>query len=303
MRVGIIDLGANSFHLVIYDVLSRGKYIPLKRRSYVNSLGSFLSINPRIPSSEIKKSAGSVDSLCRYARLNKVNCIKIFGTSIFRRARNSMQLIDAIFRKTGLVVDVLSEDDEVKIIFGAVKNKYELKSNSLIIDIGGGSSEFIIARGKKIKWAKSIPSGVAYIREELKKSKTIGIKWFRANIFSNYKGVISYLAKKKFDACYGTCGFLRYFAFEYKKEEMKGNKNFEKPIPLNIKEIKDVLISSKPNIHDMDVNKRENIVYAGSFVLSYIMDKLRVKEILVSSASSREGYLLKLMRKNLTLCC
>ena len=134
MKVAIIDLGSNSFHLVIFDIKSRKKIIPLRRHSYINSLGSSLSIDNRILPDVIAHSVAKVEALCRYAHRNKAGVVRIFGTSIFRRAVNSIQLVDAIFKKTGYVVDVLSEEDEARIIFEAAKREIPNTATKIITD-------------------------------------------------------------------------------------------------------------------------------------------------------------------------
>ena len=158
-----------------------------------------------------------------------------------------------------------------------------------------------MTQGKKMKWFASVPVGTAHIVSQWKKSKHIDIKRLRESVLDNYKRVFSSLRKQPFHVCYGTCGLLRLIALALKKDEMKGDKNFTQPIVVTEKDVDDALTLSRTHKIYIDDPAKGKIVYAGSFIVSVFMKKLKLKKIVVSSMSSREGYLIKLIRQGVIM--
>ncbi|MBU1863676.1 MAG: hypothetical protein KKH94_08455 [Candidatus Omnitrophica bacterium] len=292
MKAAIIDLGANSFHLEIFDVKQKNIYSVVDRFSYLHTFGSFLANNEKISVASVGKMSDLVASLWKRAKKRVVKHVAVFGTSIFRVNPQSVELFDAIFKKTGLLVDVLSAREEARIIFEAVKHNHAVDKQSLIIDIGGGSSEFIIARGGKIRWMKSVPVGTASIIERSKIAKG------KQDILSQYDGVISSLKRHTFSSCFGTCGFLRCIAFWLKKGTFRSR---GAPVILTAADIHTMYRSLQCGSIKNGSQKERNITYAGSMVLTHIIKMINIRKILVSSVSTREGYLLKMIRKRLPL--
>lgn len=93
-----------------------------------------------------------------------------FATSAFRDAANGQLLAEHLRKETGITVDIIDGDDEARYIFEGVRISNpavfgDLTVNKLIMDIGGGSVEFIITDGERLLWERSFPLGVARLRE------------------------------------------------------------------------------------------------------------------------------------------
>lgn len=90
---------------------------------------------------------------------NKIGTIHAFGTAALRRATNSIDFINTVTEQTGIEIKVISGDEEAKYIWNGVRNAVKLgDAVSLVMDIGGGSTEFILADEKQIFWKQSFRS-------------------------------------------------------------------------------------------------------------------------------------------------
>ncbi|MDD5601201.1 MAG: Ppx/GppA phosphatase family protein [Actinomycetota bacterium] len=153
MKLAAIDTGTNSTRLLISGY-SDGKFVTLERKMEITRLGRDLDINNHFISEDSARK--TLEVLSSYQNMMKsYNVIKYraIGTSALRKAENSKDFISLVEKETGIKIDVISGREEAFLSFyGAMKdinlNLPGSKSGSnymiLVIDVGGGSSEFIL---------------------------------------------------------------------------------------------------------------------------------------------------------------
>lgn len=174
MRIAILDLGTNTFNLLVVDVSSREKYKHVFSGKIAVKLGEG-GIHKKI----IAPAAFSrgIDALKRQrALIDKLKADKIiaFATSAIRSASNGKKFVEAAKKETGIEINVISGDKEAELIWEGVRQALEIgESHSLVLDIGGGSNEFIIADSRGIAWKQSFDIGVARLLEKFKPSDPI----------------------------------------------------------------------------------------------------------------------------------
>ncbi|MBI5287326.1 MAG: Ppx/GppA family phosphatase [Deltaproteobacteria bacterium] len=174
MRCASVDIGTNTLRLLIADVegdrlkpIHRGRVITRLGGGYKEDLG----INPL-------SAERTIDAVTLFARILKeygVNDVKAVATSVMRRAKNRETFIDEVFKRTGLKVDVITGDEEARLsllgVLSVIKAGTDFKSvPAFIIDIGGGSTEFIAVDEGKMLGAWSMEMGVVHLTEEYLKS-------------------------------------------------------------------------------------------------------------------------------------
>jgi len=104
----------------------------------------------------------------------KVEKVLAFGTSALRNAKNSKEIIDKIKSTTGIETQIISGDEEAGLIYKGVDLALHFgNERSLIIDIGGGSVEFIIGNGEEIFWKQSFEIGAQRLLERFQKHDPI----------------------------------------------------------------------------------------------------------------------------------
>jgi exopolyphosphatase / guanosine-5'-triphosphate,3'-diphosphate pyrophosphatase len=159
MRSAVIDLGTNTFHLLVTEQHDHTTNVLYKdaTATYIGRGG----INQKIITPEaidravelLKKYKQIIDSL-------SVTNIKAIGTSAIRNANNGQEFCEIILQKTGLNITVISGEQEAELIYEGVKLALPLgQEPSLIMDIGGGSVEFIIGNESRILWKHSFEIG------------------------------------------------------------------------------------------------------------------------------------------------
>jgi exopolyphosphatase/guanosine-5'-triphosphate,3'-diphosphate pyrophosphatase len=162
MTLAIIDLGTNTFHLRIVRVLPDASYEDIFRQSRFIKLAS-----EGIETIGVEPFQRGIDCLTDYAQVlaqHQVDKIKAIGTAALRTASNGAAFIQTVKEKTGLDITLIDGDQEAHYIHKGVEQAVQFGADKkLIMDIGGGSVEFIIADLDTVYWAQSFPVGMAIL--------------------------------------------------------------------------------------------------------------------------------------------
>jgi exopolyphosphatase / guanosine-5'-triphosphate,3'-diphosphate pyrophosphatase len=158
-KIAIIDLGTNTFHLLVAEWKDDGYAI-----TYQEKLPAKIGvggINQSLITPEaIERSVAVLQSYQQTLVEMKITQVMAFGTSALRNASNQVQVIKRIREATGIDVKIISGDEEAELIYKGVRAAVALgKEKSLMVDIGGGSVEFIIGSEKELFWKQSFEIG------------------------------------------------------------------------------------------------------------------------------------------------
>ena len=167
MKQAIIDLGTNTFHLYIAEITGTTRTI-LFRESRQAKIGQ-AGINQGLITED---GIGRALGVLTYFRLvlNRYEVLPeqviAIGTSAIRVARNQQEFIDRVLAETGIAIRVISGDQEAEYIYAGVRAAGALdETTALIMDIGGGSVEFILGNQSRIFWKQSFEIGGQRLRE------------------------------------------------------------------------------------------------------------------------------------------
>jgi exopolyphosphatase / guanosine-5'-triphosphate,3'-diphosphate pyrophosphatase len=299
MRVAIIDLGSNTFHMIIVDVNKDYTFRLIDRYSHLTRLGAYMSTSKSLPQDVLHKSINLVGRYCTRARKYKVEHIAIFATGVFRHLSNTRLFVNGVKKKTGVRVAVLSEKEEATIVFTAIDVAYPKLKKYVVMDIGGGSSEFIFVQNKKFSWFKSIPLGTANITAKILCAKTEQDRHVAEKvIFERYKRGVSFLKTKKVSRAFMTSGLGRYLSGALYRDSLCEPKE---PSPTqshltrqDVQKIVRCFAAGETLNFPAD---RKDLIVTGATVLLKLMETIPLKEILIPQVSCREGYLFKLIKE------
>ncbi len=173
-RIAIIDLGTNTFNLLIAELSPEHTYKILYKNKVVSKLGEGgINIGLILPV-PFQRGIDALKTLQSFIRLYEVETTYAYATSAIRSAQNADEFIITAEKETGIRIEVISGDREAELIYFGVRAAVELYDTpSLIMDIGGGSAEFIIANKDLILWKKSFPLGAARLLERFHESDPI----------------------------------------------------------------------------------------------------------------------------------
>src|SRR5260221_13397716 len=154
-----VDLGSNSFHLQIGRVVD-GQIYPLDAVREVVRLGAGLTAEKRI---DRATQARALDSLAKFAeRLRGFSrqAVRVVGTNALRVAKNSPQFLREARATLGFPIEVISGREEARLIYLGVAHAMPASGQRrLVVDVGGGSTEFVIGTGLEPQLMESLYMG------------------------------------------------------------------------------------------------------------------------------------------------
>jgi exopolyphosphatase/guanosine-5'-triphosphate,3'-diphosphate pyrophosphatase len=166
-RRAVIDVGTNSVKLLVADV-SGHQVNPVWEGSEQTRLGTGFYETRRLHPDAIARTAAAVATFASIAREWKAGSIRVIATSAARDAVNPQELVAAIERDSGLKVEVISGNREADWAFEGVQTDPRLAFHPLLLlDVGGGSTEFILGHGKHNQFRASFPLGTVRLLEKL----------------------------------------------------------------------------------------------------------------------------------------
>lgn len=170
MRTGIIDCGTNTFNILVADI-DDGQWIHQYSGKLNVRLGKGGFSRGVITSERL---ARGIDALCSHREtfMNyRVEQVMVFATAAVREAENASEFIKLARDKAGFEVTVIDGNKEAEFIFDGVKQTVDIgEETNLVMDIGGGSTEFIIANHAGVLWKQSFTIGVSKLYEFIQPS-------------------------------------------------------------------------------------------------------------------------------------
>jgi len=159
MRIAAIDLGSNSFHMLIARTRGRSFETLLSERIGIQ-LGKPALLSGRLDPEAMERGMRCIEEFRHLALARRVERIFTVATSAIREAENGEEFIRRIATSTGIAVRAISGREEARLIHLAVKHSIDFgRRNVLLIDIGGGSVELTVADGRRIRFCTSLKLG------------------------------------------------------------------------------------------------------------------------------------------------
>jgi exopolyphosphatase/guanosine-5'-triphosphate,3'-diphosphate pyrophosphatase len=302
MRVAAMDLGTNSFHLLVADVHPDGHIDPLVREKEMLRLGDVVSRHGSIPATAADQAVATVRRFRLLAEAAGATEVLAKATSAIRRAANGGEVVDRIEEETGVRVDVIGGQEEARLIFGAVRASVVLDpAPALCFDLGGGSLEVMVGDAGSLMYATSVPLGVARLSAEYVRSDPISKRdrrELRARIVEVLAPVVVEVAPFEPKLAVGSSGTLESLA-----EMVAARREEDAPLSLNqltitrreLLALDDEIMTSKAadrlRMDGLDA-RRADLIAAGSIVLASAMELFDLDELTISEWALREGIVL-----------
>lgn len=293
MRIAVIDLGTNTFNLLVADVLDSGFSVVHNSKEGV-ALGMGGINEQRIALPAMERALNAFERFITICREYAVQTIRAIGTSALRDAENSDELVDEVQNRYGVSIKIIDGLEEAQLIYDGVRWSYDFVEPSLIMDIGGGSTEFIRGhQGESLQFC-SLNIGVSRAIQLFELSDPITeddqrllVNWFEENSAE----------LEQFNPCTTLVGASGSFETFY---EMIHEQPFPKgiePIRLERKELNSVLdwiIRSsfeERERHPHIIPIRRRMAPIAAVKTRWILDKFHISSIVISPCSLKEGAL------------
>jgi exopolyphosphatase/guanosine-5'-triphosphate,3'-diphosphate pyrophosphatase len=168
MRLGVLDIGSNTVHLLLVDAHPGARPIPFASHKRALQLVAFLDDAGAISATGQQELIGFIIEAVRFAQDHEAEDLLAFATSAIREATNGAAVLARVQAKTGVELVELSGPDEAAATFLAVRRWYGWGSGTLLsLDIGGGSFELAIGADEQPDLALSVPLGAGRLTRDL----------------------------------------------------------------------------------------------------------------------------------------
>ncbi|MFA5015750.1 MAG: Ppx/GppA phosphatase family protein [Actinomycetota bacterium] len=312
MKLAAIDIGTNSTRLLITDYRKK-VFFPLERKMEITRLGKGVDKNKTILKDSAGKTLGVLSDYRRILMDYNVKKCRTVGTSAVRKASNRDWFVSYVYENLGMRIDVLSGSEEAKLgFYGAVKNmdlthracKPGTGGAILVLDVGGGSTEFILGDSKcNPELIESVDMGSVSLTERFigsGKPDTDDLNKMRRYITNKFEEIIGKIKRHKSLLVIGVAGTITTLAAidlklkAYDTEKIHGHVlSFKR-----IEEIRDHLcgLDLKERKKVTGLNPaRADIIIGGTEIVLIILEMLGRREILVSERDILDGIIYTLI--------
>lgn len=309
VRVCVIDLGTNSFHAVIVDAHPNGSFQVVDRMKEMVRLGQHGLSAQTLPEDAMQRGLRALKRIHLLARGWDAREFLAFATSAIREATNGGAFIQRVREEIGLRIRPISGEQEADLIRQGVQRAVDLPDPALLVDIGGGSVEFIVvARGDNV-FATSLKLGAARMTERFVSSDPLSADdhaALRAHIEEALAPVVAACREHGVSAVVGSSGTLKSLA-RVALEEQGGDHEtvFQHSLATRaVQTALDWVLASTADervAHPAIAPKRVDQIGAGAVLLNTLFDVLpTVESFQVSPNALREGMVVHFIETNYT---
>jgi exopolyphosphatase/guanosine-5'-triphosphate,3'-diphosphate pyrophosphatase len=299
-KLAVIDLGTNTFHLMIAET-NNSKNLIIHREKVAVKLGKAGINQDIIQDDAIDRAILTLQNFKAKMDQEGVVTVHAFGTSALRNAKNASVVLEQIKSATSIEISVISGDEEAEMIYKGVQSALDLgNETSLIMDIGAGSVEFILANGTKTLWKRSLEIGAQRILELYQLNDPIRAEeihqlnqFFETSLTEVYEATLLYPPV----TLVGSSGTFDTLSDLYCAENNIPTSESDSETPLTIEYFDSVykrLIkmnrTERMNMLGM-IELRVDLIVVGCCLVRYMLEKYKLKQIRVSSYSLKEGAL------------
>ncbi len=308
MLVAIIDLGTNTFNLLIAKLLPSNAYKIIYTNKLSVKLGKGgINKNQLLPDAMER----GINALMVYKKVieqHKIEKTFAFGTSAIREAVNADEFIKKA-EESGIDISILSGDEEAELIYKGVQLALTIGDKpALVMDIGGGSTEFIIADSDQIFWKQSFLLGVTRLLEKFTPTDPITTgEIFRIEEYlrEELKPLIQVLRKFPVSELIGSSGsfdsFAEIIAHRFHVENILKDKT---AYVFDLKEVDiifdELIRSSKEQRLATNglIEMRVDMIVMAVLLTRFVLSELKLSEMRLSAYALKEGALSKLLKDN-----
>src|SRR5262245_57395096 len=297
--IAAIDVGSNAIRLAIANVDTNGSYQPVYSVREPVRLGQDVftkgTISPHTVDKMVERFIDFKQKLDEHA----VTQVKAVGTSAMREATNRDAVLKAIAKAAGIEISIIGAEEEARLIHLAVKTTVNLKNKvALLVDIGGGSVEVLLADDTSVLCTESYAMGSVRLLKIL--DEKAGEERFNQLVTeyvdATQRRLEQEIGNQKIDICIGTGGSIESIG-DLRKELLEKNSNQK----VTVEELKALVkklraMTFEQRIQDLRLRPdRADVIVPAAIVLQKTVQQAGVDEIVIPGIGLKDGVLLELM--------
>jgi exopolyphosphatase/guanosine-5'-triphosphate,3'-diphosphate pyrophosphatase len=301
-----IDIGTNSFHLVVARPTTAVAFEIVAREKEVVRLGSGSGDMKRLAPDAIDR---GIAALARFRKIADVSHapVRAIATSAVREAHNRDEFVRRARDEAGIEVEVVSGVEEARLIhLGVLQDVPAADARLVLIDIGGGSTEFVVGKGAEMFDARSLKLGAIRLTDRFFAEEPLTsrqVERCRTHIRAYLGPVVREVEQHGFDVTIGSSGTILNLAEMARQRRgesgrLVSNATFSrKELAKVVEALADAPTAKKRlKVPGLDA-KRADIIVAGALLLEESFDALGIEEMTVSDHALREGLVLDTLQR------
>ena len=303
MKVATVDIGTNSMRLLIADyennkIFNRKKYVEVTR------IGKGVDEKGMISGEAINLNSSVLEKFISLVKSKRCEKIRVIGTSALRDSKNSDEFIKKAYEKTGVNIEIISGEMEANLGFLGIKSILDEKKYTLTIDIGGGSTEFILGnRDGELVFSKSENIGVVRLTERFLKLdipsdiEIIEMDKYIETVIGDTIDVLKRYDIGKFIGIGGTATSISSMIQKmeiYCSDKIHNSKIYYDELLEIYKNLKKMTLEEKKMIVGLQA-KRADVIFTGVCIMKKIMSMLDIEYVTVSEYDNLEGMIYFMM--------
>ena len=301
-RVAVLDLGTNTFHLLIVETATTTQFTELyKEKRFVKLAEEGIK---RIGEAPMQRATSTLKYYRQVLDQYEVEQVKVIGTAALRTASNGPDLMKWAAAEVHLDIEIISGRREAALIQkGVFQSLIDTQDRYLVMDIGGGSVEFIIAERDNVLWCQSFPVGVAVLLREFHQHDPISVKEiqaltdFLAIQLSDLSTALQAWPTKWLVGAAGTFDVIaqQIAIGSYTPQSWEIDPSRFTPL---YNELKGMSWQER-ELSDWIPNDRVDMIVVASSLIQYVLRTYQIKRFTVSAYALKEGMIAEMLHTNL----
>ena len=298
--VAAIDIGTNSVHMVLADVDHLGFHILTTEKEVVR-LGAGVQGFDHLAPEAMDRGVSALRRMKHIANAHGAS-VRAVATSAVREADNGEEFVDRVRKEVGVDVHVISGAEEARLIALGVRHSLALADEQvLMIDIGGGSTEFTVSKGRRTFISQSIKLGAVRLTDKffVDGLSSSALEKLRAYVSSTFAPLANDIKRTGFTRVVvssGTCETIARVALLQRGRDVPGSLNGQSFSRDEVDAVVGDIIEARTPSGISDIPgidpKRSEIIAAGSLILQEVCQSLKITTLEYSDFALREGVLI-----------
>lgn len=301
-----IDIGTNTVRLLIAEALGSTAYRPLYMEQEITRLGEGFHKGEILDQGPMERTVRTLERFCRIAMDFQVQEIYAAATSAAREAKNKEEFRALVQERTGLELNVISGDEEARLsLLGVHASLGRPSGRLLLVDVGGGSTEFILARGSSPEVIRSAPLGVvelaeAYVLSDPPEARELeAVARIVRERLSEVRHALGNLEGVLLGGTAGTPTTLAAIDLKmmvYDPLKVNGHVLKRERVQEILSHLQSLTLEERKRLPGLEPG-RADIIIPGTIILLEVLEGWGFPQITVSEGGLREGLLLDLLAR------
>ena len=311
LRIGAVDVGSNSMHMVIVEITDRLDFRVLASEKEITQLGSSALVRHRLTRQAMNHTYRVLERYQQIARRLDCDVLLAYATSAVRECANGPDFCALLKLDLGLDIQIISSQEEARLVYLAVRQAIELTTPegkpSLIVDIGGGSAEFIVGNSEKPVLLQSRKLGASRLTQQFLTAdppRHKQISRLEKHIAQATEQILPLIRASGVTRVIGTSGTMENLVamclLQHGEENVRHRVLTEmtrEDFDLVYQRLLDLPLAERKKLPGLDPDRADQIA-AGAVLVNFLFKRLKIDRIEVCDRAMREGMIIDYMQKH-----